>query len=237
MSISHIQICYQLLQTHPPTHPHTHPPIHPSTHPPIHPQPLCLSGDDSWNRSQKNPPFLSKMCNFRTLVNWNYVWWIHPTPINFSDGYCCHNVLLLVSIVCFGVLCLSSGFDEGLFLSLPPLPLPLPLSLSLSLSPATTHTIPHSHIYAAQPQGGASLTLSSTHIYLHTYISPYISLNPCELCKFFGRVLWIAPGGWVNRQRSAAPVPWAGTGAQPRALPLVVCFDESERRNSRLCYL
>ena len=31
----------------------------------------------------------------------------------------------------------------------------------------------------------------------------------CELCKFFGRVLLIAPGGWVNRdrQRSAAPIP------------------------------
>ena len=31
--------------------------------------------------------------------------------------------------------------------------------------------------------------------------------NQYILCKFFGRVLWRAPGGWVNRQRSAAPVP------------------------------
>jgi hypothetical protein len=55
------------------------------------------------------------------------------------------------------------------------------------------------------------LTLSSTHtyshIYLYTYKFPCISLNPCELCKFFGRVLLVAPGGWVNRQRSAAPIP------------------------------
>ena len=35
MSISHIQICYQLLQTHPPTHPSA-----------TNPQPFCLPGDD-----------------------------------------------------------------------------------------------------------------------------------------------------------------------------------------------
>jgi hypothetical protein len=48
---------------------------------------------------------------------------------------------------------------------------------------------------------------------------PDISLDPCELCKFFGRVLWIAPGGWVNRQRRESQIPSAGTSAQPRALP------------------
>jgi hypothetical protein len=30
---------------------------------------------------------------------------------------------------------------------------------------------------------------------------------------------------------------WEGVMNRPRALPLVVCFDESERRNSRLCYV
>ena len=64
-----------------------------------------------------------------------------------------------------------------------------------------------------------SSTHTYSHIYLYTYKFPCISLNPCELCKFFGRVLLVAPGGWVNRQRSAAPIPWPGTGAQPRALP------------------
>ncbi len=38
-------------------------------------------------------------------------------------------------------------------------------------------------------------------------MAPDISLDPCELCKFFGRVLLITQGGWVcldpRRHRSA----------------------------------
>ena len=49
MSISHIQICYQLLQTHPSAH-SLNPPIRPflkPTHPSeTNPQPFCLPGDD-----------------------------------------------------------------------------------------------------------------------------------------------------------------------------------------------
>ena len=49
MSISHIQICYQLLQTHPSAH-SLNPPICPflkPTHPSAtNPQPFCLPGDD-----------------------------------------------------------------------------------------------------------------------------------------------------------------------------------------------
>jgi hypothetical protein len=97
------------------------------------------------------------------------------------------------------VLCLSSGFDEGMF-SLSP-PLPPPLALPLSLSPAA-HNFPHTLIYTAHScRGGVSAT----------YISPHISLNSLslEFFEFFGQML-LNSMGWVGEQ--------SGTEVQRRAL-------------------